>query len=418
MNFPNRFRKVKLKNLITLIIDHRGKTPKKLGGDWAKTGYRAISAKSIKNGQLVNEEQMNLLPENLYRKWMKEEIQKGDVLLTSEAPLGEHLFWDSDEKLVLSQRVYGIRTDPQLLNPKYFHYYIDTPYYQNELHSRASGSTVQGIRQTELLKTDLIVPDISEQKSIAAILSSLDDKIELLQEQNKTLESIAQTIFKEWFVNFNFPNEEGKPYKNSGGEMVDSELGMIPKGWRVEGLSSIADFLNGLAMQKYPPSNNPTDLPVIKIREINQGITDTTSMANKEVPPEYVIKAGDILFSWSGTLQIAIWNDAKGALNQHIFKVSSELYPKWFYYYWTKNHIDDFIAIAATKATTMGHINRKHLDQALVAIPTNEILSQGNKLLESTFQKLIQNNHQQNTTQKLRDLLLPKLINGELLVNG
>ncbi|MDD5083342.1 MAG: restriction endonuclease subunit S [Candidatus Moranbacteria bacterium] len=393
-----------------LIIDHRGLTPKKIGGDWSDIGYRAISAKSIKNGQLVNEEQMNILPENLYKKWMKEEIQYGDIFLTSEAPLGEHIVWKSEEKLVLSQRIFGIRTKKEKLDPFFFNYFIDSKFYQHELKSKESGSTVTGIKQSELLKTRVILPPLEEQKEIAGVLGSLDDKIELLREENKTLEATAQTIFKEWFVNFNFPNIEGKPYKSSGGKMINSELGLIPDGWRVGRLSEIANFLNGLALQKFPPESTTEYLPVIKIKELNSGISNQTDKASAKLDKKYIVEDGDILFSWSGSLIVDIWKYGRGALNQHLFKVASDQYPKWFYLYWTKEHLANFQQIATAKAVTMGHIQRHHLDDALVTIPIEEFMKISDDVFAPMLEKIINNNSEIQTLSTLRDTLLPKLM--------
>ena len=180
---------------------------------------------------------------------MKEEIQKDDILMTSEAPLGELLFWNSDEKIVLSQRLYGVRPNVNIVYPRYLYLYMSSNVYQNELDSRASGTTVTGIRQTELLKTRVILPPLNEQKAIADILSSLDEKIELNNQMNEALEEMAQALFKRWFVDFEFPNEEGQPYRSSGGEMVESELGMIPEGWEVRSLDSSIIFQNGYAFK-------------------------------------------------------------------------------------------------------------------------------------------------------------------------
>lgn len=131
--------------------------------------------------------------------------------------------------------------------------------------------------------------------------------------------------------------------------MRSTSLGEIPKDWRVEGLDSIADFLNGLALQKYPPENQKEFLPVIKIRELKSGITNNTDKANKDIPSQYIIENGDVIFSWSGTLEVVIWCFGKGALNQHLFKVTSNKYPKWFYYQWTLHHLSNFQAIATVK---------------------------------------------------------------------
>jgi type I restriction enzyme S subunit len=147
--------------------------------------------------------------------------------------------------------------------------------------------------------------------------------------------STAQTIFKEWFGKYQIGDE-------------------LPEGWRVGKLSEIADFLNGLALQKYPAIQGKETLPVIKIRELKQGVTENTDKANTELDKKYIINNGDILFSWSGSLEVVIWKYGKGVLNQHLFKVSSKEYPKWFYYHWTLHHLKEFKNVAANKATTMG----------------------------------------------------------------
>ena len=290
----NNWKETTLDKVIELIIDHRGLTPKKLGGDWSDFGYRAISAKTIKNGQLVNEDQMNILPENLYKKWMKEETQYGDIFLTSEAPLGEHMVWKSEEKLVLSQRIFGIRTKKDILDPFFFNYFIDSKYYQHQLKSRESGSTVTGIKQSELLKTKVILPPLPEQKEIAGVLSSLDDKIELLRNENETLEKIAQTIFKEWFVDFTI-----------NGEKLKLENG-IPEGWRVGKLGDVIEFINGYAFKSEDLMDQGAEncYKVFKMGNIKKGggfdFTKTRSFVKKDNfknLKKFILKNGDILMS-------------------------------------------------------------------------------------------------------------------------
>jgi len=277
-----------------------------------------------------------------------------------------------------------------------------------KLNNHAIGGAQPLLTQTLLKELEINLPPLPEQKTIADMLSSFDEKIELLREQNKTLETLAQTIFKEWFVHFNYPDATG--------EMVDSELGEIPKGWRVGKLSDIADFLNGLALQKYPPIKGKETLPVIKIRELKQGVTVQTDRANTELNKKYIINNGDILFSWSGSLEVVIWKYGQGALNQHLFKVSSETYSKWFYYYWTLFHLREFRSIAANKATTMGHIQRKHLDEAKVLISSDDIMNQGTALFTPMIEKIIITNEQIQTLSKSRDTLLPKLMSGQVRV--
>ncbi|MBN1189475.1 MAG: restriction endonuclease subunit S [Dehalococcoidales bacterium] len=251
-------------------------------------------------------------------------------------------------------------------------------------------------------------PSLPEQRAIASILRSLDDKIELNRQMNKTLESMAQAIFKSWFIDF-------EPFLDQG--MQDSQIGPIPIGWESKPLDTIADFLNGLALQKYPPEGDDF-LPVIKIVELRRGVTDSSGKASPFIDKAYVVQDGDILFSWSGSLEVCIWCGGEGALNQHLFKVTSAKYPKWFYYHWIKYHLPEFQAIAAGKATTMGHIQRYHLSNAYVTVPLRDQLERADKIMSPIIEQIIQNNLQARTLANIRDTLLPKLLSGEIRIEN
>jgi len=238
----------------------------------------------------------------------------------------------------------------------------------------------------------LELPPIIEQKAIAEVLSSLDDKIDLLNRQNKTLEDMAQTLFRKWFF------EEAK------------------NEWKEKPLDEIANYLNGLACQKYPPKNKTDKLPVLKIKELRNGFSKNSDLATSKVPDKYIIELGDVIFSWSGSLMIKIWNGKKCVLNQHLFKVTSEKYPKWFYYFWTKHYIEKFIAIADSKATTMGHIKRTDLSNSIVLIPLEENLQKMNNEIEPIFYKIILNYSQISKLKSLSNSLLSKLMNGMVRV--
>lgn len=181
---------------VETVIDHRGLTPKKLQGDWSQVGYRAISAKNIKNGMLVNEGSMKRVDSVLYKRWMTEEIERGSIFITSEAPFGEVLYWDSDEKLVLSQRVFGLKARSSICDARYLYYWMRCPYFQRELMGRSTGTTVTGLRQPELLKCAVAVPDLEVQKKMACALSIIDRKIALNNRLNDYLVDLATVLFE------------------------------------------------------------------------------------------------------------------------------------------------------------------------------------------------------------------------------
>ena len=185
---------------------------------------------------------------------------------------------------------------------------------------------------------------------------------------------------------------------------------MIPKGWSVKPLDEIANFLNGLALQKYPPENENDYLPVIKIRELRNGVTETSDRASRKLPKEYIIKDGDLLFSWSGSLEVKFWVGGDGALNQHLFKVTSKDYPLWFCYHWILHHLQDFRNIAEEKTTTMGHIKREHLSKALCLVPEN--IYPLDPIIQPIFSKMLANEKESQLLIKTRELLLPELMTG------
>ena len=198
--------------------------------------------------------------------------------------------------------------------------------------------------------------------------------------------------------------------------LVESELGEIPEGWVSRSLDSIANYLNGLALQKFPPESETEFLPVIKIAQLRSGNTNGADKASTQIKPEYVVVDGDVLFSWSGSLEVEVWNGGHGALNQHLFKVTSNEVPKWFYFFATRHHLSDFRTIAAGKATTMGHIQRKHLTEARIAVAPPESMEKFDAVIASQFDQLVSNAQQSRSLAQLRDTLLPKLISGELRI--
>lgn len=304
------------------------------------------------------------------------------------------------------QRTYVITPIRGKVDIKFLYYALSLCLKQ--FKNMSQGTSTKFLTVKILNSFSVQLPSISDQRRIASILSSLDRKIELNNKINADLEEMAQAIFKNWFVDF-------EPFKN--GKFVDSELGMIPEGWKVGRLTEIASYMNGLAMQKFPPENNEDSLPVLKIKELGQGFCGTDSdRCSCNIKDECKIHNGDVIFSWSGTLLVDVWCGGDCGLNQHLFKVTSKDYPKWFYYYWTKHHLQEFIHIAKDKAVTMGHIKRGHLEEAMVAIPDNDSMEKAHELFEPILSKMISLRLESSRLSTLRDTLLPRLMSGELEV--
>ena len=242
------WQKTSLDQCLSKVIDYRGKTPKKLGSTWVESGYRAISANNVKFTGLDKAETINFADESLYRKWMKEEVKSGDLLLTSEAPSGQVMLWDSEEKIVLSQRLYALRTNSKIYN-RFLKYYLQSKNGQKEIKRNNSGSTVSGISAKTFANIMVRHPDYEEQKTIGDLLYLIDKKIEINNSINLLLETTVKSIYDFWFVQYEFPNGDGKPYKSSGGLMtynfdIKSEL---PAEWKVCDLGDVVNFKRGIS---------------------------------------------------------------------------------------------------------------------------------------------------------------------------
>ena len=328
-------------------------------------------------------------------------LSEGDVVIamTGNHPqaqtqvVGDVSRYKLSEKSLLNQRVGKLVVKDGIILD-FIYYLFKNQDVKLQLANKSSGSANQAnISKTDILGLKLMIPAPNEQTEIAFILNSLDKKIDLLHRQNETLEKMAETLFRQWFV------EEAK------------------EDWGSLSLSEMANFLNGLACQKFPPQNDIDKLPVLKIKELSSGITENSNWASTDIKPEYIVTNGDVIFAWSASLIVKIWDGQNCVLNQHLFKVTSEDYPKWFYYLWCKHHLAEFISIAASHATTMGHIKRADLDEAKALIPSPEDLAVMTEQAQPLIDKIIANNIQINKLSNLRDSLLPKLMSGEVKIN-
>ena len=379
-----------LGEITELVIDYRGKTPKKLGGDWCKQGYRALSAKNIKTGRIVQAETIRYIDESLYRKWMKDEVQRGDILITSEAPFGQIFFWDSDEKIVLSQRLFCVRIKPEY-DARFIYYYMTTPEFQSELDGRATGTTVIGLRQPELMKCVIRCPEIQEQKVIAAILSSIDAKIIANEKVNDNLADLLQTIYQERFVNDILAVNQGvlsDICSYSRDKVAVSEL-------NIRTYFSTENMLSGKA-----GSTEATSLPT----------TSQTTACHK----------GDTLISNIRPYfkKIVYCEDKCGCSTDVLCFTPSQ--PCYSAYLFSTLYADKFFAfmVAGSKGTKMPRGDKQQIMTYPVVLPSEEALAGFNTIASPLLEQIYSNRAENKRLSILRDTLLPKLMSGEINVSA
>lgn len=316
--------------------------------------------------------------------------KKEDLLVAKDGSYLKEIFVNKEEnkKAILSS-IAIFRPNKNIVNPYFLCYMLKNPFVMKYAKDNCvSGSALPRIILKAFKDIKLDIPDLLIQNKSVKIIKNINKKIINNNQINDNLYKMMKIKFEDWITNLNK--------------------------YEVSSLSKIANYTNGLAMQKFRPKDNEESLPVIKIKEMNDGITENTERCSTNIKDEVIINNGDVLFAWSGTLCMSIWGKGKAGLNQHIFKVTSDKYPKWFYYFWTLKHLNKFKMIAAGKATTMGHIKRGELDISEVLIPEDKELQEMHKIMQPLFNKYINNLIQNETLTQLRDALLPKLMNGEI----
>ncbi|MDI9742995.1 restriction endonuclease subunit S [Acinetobacter pittii] len=442
--------KMKLNEAGITLIDCDHKTPAAQA-----SGYPYVGIPQLKDGH-IRLDGARLISEEDFVLWTKKaKPQLNDVILSRRCNPGESAYVPESLEIALGQNLVLLRSDGSVIYPPFLRWLVQGNEWWEQVNKFLNvGAVFNSLKCKDIPNFKLTIPSLKEQREITDILSSLDKKIELNSKLNQTLESIAQAIFKSWFIDFEpvrakiAAKQEGKDPERAAmcaisgksetelkqmaeddfaelqataalfpDELVESELGEVPKGWKVKPLDEIANYLNGLALQKFRPENEHEFLPIVKIAQLKSGIATIEEKASPNIDPKFIINNGDVIFSWSGSLMVDIWCGGKAALNQHLFKVTSIDYPKWFYCSYTKHHLAEFQRIAQAKAVTMGHIKREHLSQALCIVPSNQVLDIGNNVIGAQMQKQIVLRLENNNLIQVRDTLLPKLLSGELDVS-
>jgi type I restriction enzyme S subunit len=420
----------KLGDLLELVIDYRGKTPKKLGGDFTDSGVPVISAIHIKRGRIIWEERERYVTKEMFKKWMKDPLKKGDLLLTSEAPLGEVALVPTDEDLVLSQRLFALRTKPELLDSKYLMYFFQSNAGQEELKGRSSGSTVVGIRQAELVNIAIPCPPIAEQRVVGDILATVDAKILQNDILSRTLESIAQAIFKSWFIDFDPVKAKmaGEKPASMDAETAalfpdsfeESDLGLIPKGWEVRKIESLCETLLGGT-----PSRTKEEFWGGGISWINSGKVNDFRIVS---PSEYITQLGleksATKLLPKGTTVLAITGATLGQFSRLEFDscanqsvvgiVGSDRASNEFIFLNIKNGIQRLIS--AQTGGAQQHINKDDVNEFSIIYPGIDLMIAFTDVVKVMFSEIGLLSNQSIFLAEVRDSLLPRLISGELKI--
>lgn len=346
-------------------------------------------------------------------------LHKGDVVIVRTGIPGTCCVVPAEYDGCNCSDIVIVHPNAELVNPHYLAAYINV-WGQRQIANNKVGAIQQHFNVHSAEEMLIFLPDITEQEKIAKMIVALNGKIENNTSVCAKLESMAKTLYDYWFTQFDFPNADGKPYRTSGGEMVWNEQlkREIPMGWSVDNLYSIAEPINGLACQKYRPKESEAELPVVKIKEMHEGITADTEKVSASIPEKHKIFDGDILFSWSATLEVMYWFGGDAGLNQHIFKVVPiNGFSKEYVYHQFSAYVINFVKMAEARKTTMGHITTDHLEQSRIALPPSEIIQAFSKIVAPIHEKIGHCQKENRELTKLRDWLLPMLMNGQAAVS-
>jgi type I restriction enzyme S subunit len=408
-----QFTEKELGDCLELVIDHRGKTPKKLGADWIDVGIPTISAKNVNGGRLVSRDSIRHVSFEVYKRWMKEDVKRGDCFLVSEgATLGECMLWDYDYPIVLGQRIFCLRANPAILNPRFLYAYITSRSFQDEIVGRATGTSVDGLRQTEVLKLKLRLPPIEQQELIGDVLYNLDHKIELNRRMNATLEAMARALFQSWFVDFDPVRAKLDGRKPIGldettatlfpDSFQESSLGHTPKGWEVKALGKVIELAYGKPLKAEDRKSGPVCV---------YGANGPVGWHDEKLVPGPGIVVGR-----KGNPGVVTW--AHG----DFYPIDTTFYVEpigacrslhFFYYALSLQNLANLSADSAVPG-----LNRNHAYMSKQVIPSQPVLTAFDSQIGPIFASIYANEEQSRTLATLRDTLLPKLLSGELSVAG
>lgn len=397
----SEWKKVKLKDVSINITD--GKHGDCKGQD--NSGYYFVSCKDVYDGNIHYENARQITKEDFDDADKRTKLAPNDILITNSGTIGRMAFVKDQfktRKTTFQKSVAIVKPDNSKVYPHYLYYLLKSKV--NDFVNSSNGAAQKNLLLSTMRDFDLhIESNIIIQRQIATILSRYDSLIENYQKQIKLLEDAAQRLYKDWFVDLRFPGHENT-------NIVDG----VPEGWEKKPISKLGEYLNGFAFK--PSDWQESGKPIIKIKEMGNGVNNDTPRNNGErVPAKYLVKAGDLLFSWSATLMVIVWSGEEGWLNQHLFKVTpAKGIGREFLLQSISNTIEEFQNL--TTGSTMKHIQRNKLDQVFVNVPNDEIMKRYSSIAEKERTEILHLSSQIRHLTEARDRLLPKLMSGEIAV--
>jgi type I restriction enzyme, S subunit len=406
-----------LTDVLKFIVDNRGKTV-----PTAEEGIPLIATNCIKNNELYPVfEKVRFISNETYKTWFRAHPVPGDIIFVNKGTPGRVCLVPNPVNFCIAQDMMAFRVDEKKVYNKYLFAVLRSAQFQAQITNYHVGTLIPHFKKGDLNKLMIPIPSKYVQRFIGDFYLSFSRKIEINNQINKKLEEMAQVLFKQWFVDFEFPNEHGEPYLSDGGLMDkvgDNKL--VPIGWKERALYDLCEYINGTSFKKVEVSEKE-GIPIIKIAELKQGISDSTKYFIGFKPEKYNLNNGDILFSWSGnpetSIDIFIWSNGKGILNQHIFKIETSEFNKEFIYVLLKYFKPIFTQVASNKQTTgLGHVTVSDLKRLRIFLPSNDLLNHFANIISPIVQKIYKNNLENNILKNLQEALLPKLMSGEIRV--
>lgn len=384
-----------------------------------ETPYRMLRTANIRNGKIDAGSTRSVTKETFVEWTVRGTLDQGDVILTREAPMGEvGIIRDEQYNFFLGQRLLQLKANRSIITPEFLYYSLQGRYLQHQIMMHeGTGSVVSNIRIPLLKKMKIHVPDLATQLKVTESLTVIDRKMEVNEKIVSTIERLTQTLFKRWFVDFEFPNEIGNPYKSSGGEMVESELGMIPKHFKIEHLAESVNFLSGgtpkTMTEEYwgghIPFFTPKDITgSVYVTDTEKSITDLgLSNCNSKLYPK------DTLFLTArGTVGKLNLANTEMAMNQSCFAMQHKEDNQYFLYFLVKTLLREIIQ--GSTGAVFNAINLKDLNSLKVINPSKDLACKYDNLVEPIFKMLSEKEEENISLKNLRDTLLPKLLSGEI----